>query len=252
MTNSIKIKQISIGTDLPKIAVPITGTDAETVLLQANQIKCLNPDLIEWRIDCLTTMPSLSDLLQILNELTTLVDPIPIICTFRTMQEGGQQPLSETQYLELLNGLAADDNVAILDVEINHNIVALQQVVHKLHAHQAIALSSFHSFETTPEQVFMQNTLKRMQRIDADIFKLAVMPNTKMDVIKLMEFTQIASIRYPNPIVTMSMGKLGQLSRIAGIVTNSAITFASMDKQSASAPGQMHIEQLKNIFKVIK
>ncbi len=36
MTNPIKIKQISIGTDLPKIAVPITGADAETVLLQAN------------------------------------------------------------------------------------------------------------------------------------------------------------------------------------------------------------------------
>jgi len=52
------------------------------------------------------------------------------------------------------------------------------------------------------------------------------------------------------PIVTISMGKLGLVSRIAGSTFGSAITFGTAG--TASAPGQLDSANLKNILDVLE
>ena len=58
-----------------------------------------------------------------------------------------------------------------------------------------------------------------------------------------MEATMEADHSLDIPVVTMSMGRLGVLSRLAGTLTGSAMTFASVGE--ASAPGQIPIEQMR-------
>ena len=59
----------------------------------------------------------------------------------------------------------------------------------------------------------------------------------------LLEATLLASQRVPIPLITMSMGPVGTMTRLCGWMFGSALTFA-VGSQS-SAPGQMAIEDLR-------
>ena len=51
------------------------------------------------------------------------------------------------------------------------------------------------------------------------------------------------------PIITMSMSKLGIISRLSGEVFGSAATFGALKK--ASAPGQIDIKELRSVLTTI-
>ena len=54
-------------------------------------------------------------------------------------------------------------------------------------------------------------------------------------------------IRHPDtPVISISMGKKGALSRLGGELFGSCVTFGAYDK--ASAPGQISVEELYEIL----
>ncbi|MFP3488431.1 type I 3-dehydroquinate dehydratase, partial [Staphylococcus sp. SIMBA_130] len=70
------------------------------------------------------------------------------------------------------------------------------------------------------------------------------------DVLILLEATNEMKEYYANrPIITMSMAGNGVISRLAGELFGSAITFGAAEK--ASAPGQIAIHELRLILNVI-
>ena len=89
-----------------------------------------------------------------------------------------------------------------------------------------------------------------MQELGADIPKIAVMPQSKRDVLTLLAATEEMVSEYANrPIITMSMAGTGLISRLCGEVFGSALTFGAVGK--ASAPGQMNALQLREILSMI-
>ena len=76
------------------------------------------------------------------------------------------------------------------------------------------------------------------------------MPQSSADVLTLLEATVEARQIVNRPIVTISMGKLGLISRIAGSTFGSTFTFGSAG--TASAPGQLDSVNLKNILDVLE
>ncbi len=89
--------------------------------------------------------------------------------------------------------------------------------------------------------------MEQMKYVGADIAKLASMPNSVDDVLRMMRLTNDMKQKYPLlPIVTMSMGGLGVISRVAGEVFGSCITFGADGE--GSAPGQMQMDDLGNIL----
>jgi 3-dehydroquinate dehydratase-1 len=96
----------------------------------------------------------------------------------------------------------------------------------------------------------MQMLLERMAESDADIVKLAVMPQSREDVLSLLAETGSFHETYPDqPLITMSMGALGVVSRIAGETFGSCVTFGAGNQ--ASAPGQMPMDELEKILNAI-
>jgi 3-dehydroquinate dehydratase-1 len=84
----------------------------------------------------------------------------------------------------------------------------------------------------------------------ADIAKVAVMPKDYADVLTLLSATLKArkgAVKVP--IVTMSMGSEGGITRLAGGLFGSDITFA-IGKES-SAPGQIPIGDLRKAMAVL-
>jgi len=60
----------------------------------------------------------------------------------------------------------------------------------------------------------------------ADIPKMAVMPHNGQNVLDLMQATLLAKEKTgTKPLITMAMGDLGKITRIAGISFGSAVTF---------------------------
>ena len=93
----------------------------------------------------------------------------------------------------------------------------------------------------------MISILCEMQSCGADIAKLAVMPKSIQDVLNLMLASAKAFENLNIPLITMSMGKLGSFSRVAGLLTGSCATFGSYGQESA--PGQFFsCETWKPVF----
>ena len=85
---------------------------------------------------------------------------------------------------------------------------------------------------------------------EADIMKVAVMPEDYQDLLNLLSFTVQAKHEYAQkPIVTMSMSSIGLTSRLVGEQFGSAITFATVGK--ASAPGQIDYQELNQMLDII-
>ena len=137
-------------------------------------------------------------------------------------------------YYELNDRAARSGYVDLVDMEAFREEERTSEEIRKLQSAGVHVIASFHNFD---------RRLTRMQEMGADVAKIAVMPQSREDVMTLMEATMEADHSLDIPVVTMSMGRLGVLSRLAGTLTGSAMTFASVGE--ASAPGQIPIEQMR-------
>ena len=88
-----------------------------------------------------------------------------------------------------------------------------------------------------------------MEELGADISKIAVMPQSRKDVLTLLSVTEERSRHALRPVITMSMSETGLISRLAGEVFGSAVTFGSVT--NASAPGQIPVEQLSRVLDIL-
>ena len=123
-------------------------------------------------------------------------------------------------------------------------------LIQKLHEAGTVVVGSSHEFGYTPPRQEMIKRLCKAQTMGCDILKLAVMPQNKQDVKELLSATEEMYHNYAHqPLVTMSMGELGKVSRISGETVGSSMTFGSAGQ--ASAPGQIPLEELREALHVI-
>ena len=89
--------------------------------------------------------------------------------------------------------------------------------IRKLHKQGLKVIASHHDFYETPDREVMKMLLEQMCAGGADIVKLAVMPQNMEDVLKLLSVTYEFKEENPDtPVITMSMGKMGMISRLCG------------------------------------
>lgn len=80
--------------------------------------------------------------------------------------------------------------------------------------------------------------------------KIAVMPRSAEDVLTLLAATSEFKEKYAErPVISMSMGWLGSISRVAGEFFGSALTFAAA--KHASAPGQLSAGDVDEILRIL-
>ena len=109
---------------------------------------------------------------------------------------------------------------------------------------------SYHNFQMTPDGATLDRKFAAAKAFDADVGKVAVMPTNERDVLELLAATSRAREALDIPLMSMSMGGVGSLSRIMGWVYGSAATFAV--GKSSSAPGQIAIEDLRTALAIVR
>lgn len=242
------VKDINIGDEKPKVCLPIVGASKQDILLQAESFKNINYDLVELRIDFYDNVLNYQEVIILLNELKKIVDK-PILFTYRSLREGGNIQLSDDQYIELIRSVCESQLIDIVDVELLTGNQIVYQLIEIAHTNQMKVLVSNHNFELTPDNNTMKQTLEHMEIMNADILKVAYMPLNQKDVLRLMEVTLEMSSKLSKPIVSMSMGDIGKISRVCGELTGSAMTFASAGK--SSAPGQIAVSDVNKVLEVL-
>jgi 3-dehydroquinate dehydratase I len=111
-------------------------------------------------------------------------------------------------------------------------------------------IMSYHNFELTPDIDALVGRFVEAERLGADIAKVAVMPKDPQDVLTLLSATHRASQAARIPLISMSMGGIGSISRMTGWLYGSAATFAV--GKSSSAPGQIAVDDLRATLAVVR
>ena len=185
-----------------------------------------------------------------MQALREVIGEMPILFTFRTSKEGGEKAIEAEPYKELNIAAAKTGYVDLVDVEAFTGDEIVKEIVAAAHECGVKVVASNHDFDKTPAKSDLIYRLRKMQDMGADIPKMAVMPQTKKDVLTLLSATEeMASDYADRPIITMSMAGLGSISRIACEAFGSGLTFGS--GAQASAPGQIGAEKLHQALQIV-
>lgn len=243
----VKVRNIEIGTGIPKICVPIVGVTQEEILKAAEKIKTYAADIVEWRADWYEDIFQFEKTEETMKALRNVLEELPVLFTFRTSKEGGEKEIRTDDYVELNRKAAETGLVDLMDIELFTGDDAVKTVIENAHAYGVKVIASNHDFQKTPAKDEIVSRLCKMQDLGADILKIAVMPVNKKDVLTLLAATEEMTTKYADhPIVTMSMSGMGVISRLCGEVFGSALTFGSVGR--ASAPGQIGVEDLQTML----
>lgn len=246
----LKIRDLTLDSGRPKICVSLTEKTKETLIEAAKDLFEGGVDLIEWRVDFFDHYEDETAVKDILSHLRSVIGNSPLLFTFRTKEEGGNAAISTEDY-ENLNRCAIESaEVDLIDLELFRGETLGSRLIALAHSHGKFVIMSNHDFDKTPAKVEILHRLSQMKSLGSDLVKIALMPNHKLDVLTLMEASIVFSEANPElPLVTMSMGKDGLITRMAGQFTGSVITFGA--GKIPSAPGQLPAKDLLSIVEKI-
>lgn len=248
--NTVKVRNIEIGAGIPKICVPIVGVTKDEIIAEAKTFDNIPVDVVEWRVDWFENVFEFEKVEDVLKDLRDALGETPILFTFRTSKEGGEKAIDPEPYKELNIKAAKSGYVDLVDVEVFTGDEIVKEIIENAHKCGVKVVASNHDFDKTPDKDEIVRRLRKMQELDADIPKIAVMPTRKRDVLTLLSATEEMYTDYADrPIITMSMAGTGVISRLCGEVFGSALTFGAAKK--ASAPGQMGVQDLKTVLELL-
>jgi len=234
-----------------KTIVPITAKTKEQALAQAQVIaNTADADLAEFRIDLLSFASDTKQVIALGHELKKILGNKPMIATIRTKNEGGQLEISDVDYGKTYQAYLKNPFMDWLDVEMFRDQKVVSEIVQKAHQKKVLIVMSNHDFQKTPSQDEIEKRLLKQDQMGADILKIAVMPKSKQDVFTLMNATLKVSQQTTKPLLTMSMGQLGTISRVATANMGGSYSFGMIGQ--ASAPGQIDVTKLKQILQTVQ
>ena len=215
---------------MPKSSEEAQGIDA---------MRYIDADIIEWRADFLPK----EAILQVAPAIFEKFAGRELLFTLRTRAEGGEIDLDSAEYVQIIKDVAQLYQPEYIDFEYFSH----KDVFEEMLDFPNLVLS-YHNFQETPEN--MMEILSELTSLTPKVVKVSVMAQTQQDVLDLMNFTRgFKTLNPEQEYVTISMGKVGKVSRITSDVTGSSWSFASLDE--ASAPGQISLSSMKKIREIL-
>lgn len=249
MENLLCIKGKIIGKGKPLVCVPVMESSKEEILRETRRLEEAHTEMIEWRVDAFENVESPNAIREILNEMKHIIKESILVYTFRSKNQGGCKALSAADIYDIHQVAVESDVVDFIDVEY-FEAKNPQKEIAMLREMGAYVIASHHDFEQTPDTEVIRMLLEQIRESGADVVKLAVMPQNMWDVLHLLEETNRFHENHPDyPLITMSMGAKGGISRVAGEFFGSCVTFGAGGQ--ASAPGQLPVKQLEEILHIL-
>ncbi|NPA32708.1 MAG: type I 3-dehydroquinate dehydratase [Aquificae bacterium] len=207
------------------IAVPLDDKDFSAKVREAKE---KGADLVELRVDQFsdTSLPYVKELLLYAKD-----SGLGTILTVRIPEEGGREVPNREELLWELSVLSD-----YTDVELSQRGLIVKLYPRVKEAGKKLIIS-YHNFELTPPNWIIREVLREGYRYGG-IPKLALSARSYEDVARLL----CVARQVEGEKILISMGQKGKISRVAGFVFGSVITYAFLGK--SFAPGQIPLEEM--------
>jgi 3-dehydroquinate dehydratase/shikimate dehydrogenase len=243
---------------MTQICVPLMVEDHDEVLRDAIMAAELGADLVEYRVDVyFEDKDESTDLLQ--DRIDRVLDivkasPLPCIVTCRPHWEGGEYHGDDDERVALYEALGTSEHPpAYIDVELATytRSANIRQKINLAvnHPEQVRSVStrlilSTHDFSGRPTDL-TRKILEMQDEPACSIVKIAYRARSIRDNLELFE---ILADRQ-KPTIALCMGEFGIMSRILAPKFGGFLTFASLRDESTTAPGQITIDELLNLYR---
>lgn len=239
------------GGKFPLICTPLVGRTREQLLTELQVILAKKPDVLEWRVDFFEGIGDPAAVISLAQAIKQAAGDIPLLFTRRSTIEGGEKiALNEAQVIAMYQAVCASKSIDLIDYEMANDPANVAQVRAAAKANGIKLVLSFHNFSYTPGLETLASKFLLADQLGADVAKVAVMPRNLDDVLTLLTATNEANKKLRIPLISMSMGPYGSLTRMFGWAFGSALTFAV--GAASSAPGQVPIEDLNTVLAIQK
>jgi 3-dehydroquinate dehydratase type I len=221
-----------------RVCVAVPPKTVEEAFHLIKQAEAQHADLIEVRLDSLTTHDRIAEM--------PCCTKTPLIATNKSQKNHGNFVGSETERKKILLD-AARNGFTYVDVDLG--TPNQTELISNLREAGAKIIVSFHDFGRTPSISKMEKILNEEIVLGADICKIITTANTVEDNATTINFVQGASKKAK--IVCFAMGNLGVPSRFLSPVFGAFFTFASIDEKRKTAKGQLTIQEMKKAYQLL-
>jgi len=224
------------------LAASISAKDQDSFLQQLKRAQTQGAEAIEVRVDALDGADA-ETVVSLIHAVKKA--KLPVIVTCRDVSEGGIRPIEFSHRLSLYKK-AIESEADYIDIEYRtfkhpdvHSVIkaALESSSTKL-------ILSAHNFDGPFEEldVLYESILNIFpQAIPKIVFKAQHLT----DCFAAFELLQNAE----SPLIAFCMGEAGKISRVLAKKLGAEISYASLDSESATAPGQLTVEQMKTLYR---
>lgn len=207
------------------IAVPLTERNFSERVREAKE---KGADLVELRVDQFERRDA-----EYVEERVREVKEVGlgVILTVRSPEEGGRDVRNRREIFERVAPLC---DYADIELSSRDMIISVRNAVARGGGKLIV---SFHNFELTPPNWVLREVLREGHRYGG-IPKVAVRANSYEDVARLL----CVGNQEKYEKILIAMGDVGSISRLAGYIFGSVITYSSLGE--SLAPGQLPLEDM--------
>jgi 3-dehydroquinate dehydratase-1 len=239
------------GGKFPLICTPLLGRTLEQLMAELAVVLPKQPDVLEWRVDYFDAIGDSAAVIAAARAIKQAAGSLPVLFTRRSSLEGGEKiALNEDQVIAMYTAVCESKSIDLIDYEMANDAANINRVRMAAKANGIKLVLSSHNFSYTPGLETLSGKFLSAEQWGADVAKVAVMPRDLDDVLTLLTATREASKKLRIPLISMSMGPYGAMTRLFGWTFGSALTFAV--GASSSAPGQVPIEDLHTALAILQ
>ena len=214
-----------------RLICPLTDSTVEAMRNDMVLAAESGADTVEVRLDLLDSLPDDAQLHTLLDDA-----PLEIIATARARRQGGEFTQSEDVRLDLLTRAAQFDSVAFVDVEMDVPRQNWPTSPEKI-------ILSHHDFDKVPENLC--EIVKEMEASEAGVNKIAFKAASPQDALQTADIIRNCK----KPTLALAMGQAGVISRVLARKFGAFGTFASLKRGNESAPGQLTLKEMQNLYR---
>jgi 3-dehydroquinate dehydratase / shikimate dehydrogenase len=244
------------------LCVPLTASTPEQMRADMRRAFAAGADIVELRLDMLAAIDAEAIVRQLLRDKDG-----PVIVTCRIAGEGGRYAGNETDRARLFErlGLAGAD---CLDCEFAaylasrtmqdkcdfSNFTAAGKCeqraaeMEKLGQHEVQQLKlilSSHDFDKTPAD--LNSICNSIVAAPGNVVKVVGKASSILDNLSMLD--AVRNTLAHKPTIGLCMGEPGLISRVLARKVGAWLTFAALETGAESAPGQVTIDEMKNLYR---
>lgn len=209
------------------ICVSIAGVNADEAcrIIRANELSEVRLDMIDF---------TESDLERIFSSGKT-------VATYRPVQN-----LDNSKRKEILKA-AIKYGATYVDIEVENSDQFKSELKDAASQKSCKTIVSYHDYEKTPVMRELEQLISWCFERGADLAKIACRVDSTADAARLLSLYSLGK-----PVISIGMGELGRITRVAAPLLGAPFTYASLDSTRETAPGQIDSVTLAKIIDLIR